>query len=111
MTKIKEKVVVKIGAHQYLVHEGKQFFVDKILEKNIKNNKVTFDTVLAVFNETNIISLGTPYTKGKVEASVIDREVKAKKITVIKYKPKTRYKRKQGHRQVYSKIKIDKISE
>jgi large subunit ribosomal protein L21 len=110
MSKNNQKAVVKIGAHQYLVETGKQLLVDKISEKNIKDGKVAFKTVLASLGSADSITFGDPYTKDTVEASVLDREVKDKKITVVKYKPKTRYKRKQGHRQVYSKIKIDSVS-
>ena len=70
---------------------------------------VTFDKVLAVIDGENV-TVGTPVVEGaKVDASVV-KNGKGKKIIVFKYKPKKGYRRKQGHRQPYTKVTIGKIS-
>ena len=70
---------------------------------------VTFDKVLAVIDGENV-TVGTPVVEGaKVDASVV-KNGKGKKVIVFKYKPKKGYRRKQGHRQPYTKVTIGKIS-
>ena len=70
---------------------------------------VTFDKVLAVIDGDKI-TVGTPVVEGaKVDASVV-KNGKGKKVIVFKYKPKKGYRRKQGHRQPYTKVTIGKIS-
>ena len=65
------------------------------------------DSVLLVSGDT--ISVGAPYVKGAKVQAVVEAHKKAKKIIVFKYKPKKDYRRKQGHRQQYSLIKIQDI--
>ena len=73
-------------------------------------SKVTFDKVL-LLSDGEKVKIGTPTVKSaKVEATVIENG-KAKKVVVFKYKAKKNERKKQGHRQPYTKIKIDKISQ
>ena len=73
------------------------------------SENVTFDKVLAVIDGDKI-TVGTPVVEGaKVDASVV-KNGKGKKVIVFKYKPKKGYRRKQGHRQPYTKVTIGKIS-
>jgi len=68
---------------------------------------VTFDHVLFVGGED--VKVGTPYVDGASVTAKVDKHGRGKKITVFKYKPKKNYSRKQGHRQPYTKLVIDKI--
>ena len=100
--------VIKTGGKQYLVREGQEFKVEKLeLEAG-----ATFelDALLITDEEGTKVSVGTPTVSGaKVTVKVIE-EGRAKKVPVIKYKPKSRYRRNVGHRQPFTKIKIEKIA-
>ncbi len=98
--------VIETGGKQYRVQEGDTLFIEK-LDMN-QGETVEFDKVLAVSKEGQL-SLGTPVVDGaKVTATVLENG-KAKKIIVFKYKAKKDYRRKQGHRQPYTKIKVEQI--
>ena len=96
------KAIFMTGGKQYLVTEGSELYVEKL---DVEPNKeITFDEVLYVDGE-----VGNPYVKGaKVTAEVV-KHGKQKKIVVFKYKPKKKFRKKQGHRQPYTKIIIKKI--
>ena len=99
--------VIDACGRQYKVAEGDLVFVEK-LEAN-EGEKVTFDQVLLVSDDGKV-KVGTPTVKGaKVEATVV-KQGKAKKIVVFKYKAKKNERKKQGHRQPYTQVKIEKIS-
>ena len=99
--------VIDACGKQYKVAEGDLVFVEK-LEAN-EGEKVTFDNVLLV-SDGDKIKVGNPTVKGaKVEATVV-KQGKAKKIVVFKYKAKKNERKKQGHRQPYTQVKIEKIS-
>lgn len=98
--------VIETGGKQYRVEEGDTLFVEKLDVE--EGDKFSFDKVLILSNEGEL-SAGSPYVEGaKVEANVI-AQGKAKKIIVFKYKAKKNYKKKQGHRQPYTKVQIEKI--
>ncbi|MDY3304874.1 MAG: 50S ribosomal protein L21 [Clostridia bacterium] len=98
--------VIETGGKQYKVSEGDVVFIEKLgLEEG---ESVKFDKVLAVGGEKTAI--GAPYVDGaSVEAKVVANG-KSKKIIVFKYKPKKGQKTKQGHRQPYTKVQIEKIN-
>lgn len=99
--------VIKTGGKQYKVKEGQTLKVEKI--NGDQGEKVTFDTLLIADSESGeITSLGTPSLGNKVSAEIIET-AKDDKVMVVKYKNKTRYKRTIGHRQPYTKVKINKI--
>jgi large subunit ribosomal protein L21 len=98
--------VIKTGGKQYKVEEGDTLLVEKI--KSEKNKPVEFDEVLLLVNDSDV-KVGKPTLKASVTAKVLD-QVKQKKISVFKYKAKTGYKRKIGHRQEMTKVSIEKIS-
>lgn len=101
--------IVQTGGKQYKVKEGDVITVEKLDELGNAGKKVKLNTLLIADSESGEIKeLGAPSLGEKVTAEVLD-SAKDKKITVIKYKNKTRYRRKLGHRQQYSKIKIEKI--
>ena len=89
-----------------MVEEGQELRIEK-LEKN-DGDKVEFDALLVSDDEGKDAKIGTPNTGVKVTATVVETR-KDRKVSVIKYKPKTRYRRNVGHRQILTKIKIDKI--
>ena len=99
--------IIVTGGKQYKVAEGDTLFIEKLPVE--AGEAVTFDKVLAVIDGENV-TVGTPVVEGaKVDASVV-KNGKGKKIIVFKYKPKKGYRRKQGHRQPYTKVTIGKIS-
>ena len=98
--------IIVTGGKQYKVAEGDTLFIEKL--PNEAGDKITFDKVLAVLNGDKA-TFGAPVVEGaKVEAEVV-KNGKGKKIIVFKYKPKKNYRRKQGHRQPYTKVEIGKI--
>jgi len=100
--------VIKTGGKQYKIKENSILKVEKL--KGEKGNKLEFNEVLLVSDNTEEgVKIGTPFIEGaKVEAEILEQG-RDKKINVIKYKRKTRYRRKIGHRQPYTKIKILEI--
>lgn len=99
--------VIKTGGKQYKVKEGDIIKIEKLSAEAGK--KVKFLTLMVAETDGTSLELGRPDLGEKVEAEVI-KEGKNKKILVVKYKNKTRYKKTSGHRQSYSQIKIEKIN-
>jgi len=98
--------IIKTGGKQYKVSEGKILVCEKLPKK--EGSVVTFDKVLLYFDGKKT-EVGKPLIKNvKVNGKVLS-QFKAKKITVIKFKHKIRYRRKKGHRQQQTKVKIEKI--
>lgn len=97
--------IIKTGGKQYKVSEGKILKIEKLAQE--KGSKVKFDTLLIADKEN--IEIGQPSLGEKVEAEILNTE-KDKKVTVVKYKNKIRYRRFLGHRQTLSAIKITKIA-
>ena len=99
--------IIETGGKQFKVAEGDTLFIEKLPVES--GETVTFDKVLAVIDGDKI-TVGTPVVEGaKVDASAV-KNGKGKKVIVFKYKPKKGYRRKQGHRQPYTKVTIGKIS-
>lgn len=98
--------VIQTGGKQYKVSEGDIINVEKL---NVEEGqKVNFDQVLLVGGDE--MKVGDPVVSGAtVEGSVL-RNGKAKKVIVYKYKPKTGYHKKNGHRQAFTQVKIEKIN-
>ena len=98
--------VIKTGGKQYRVQQGDVIFVEKLNAQ--ADEAVTFDEVLLV-GEADQSKVGTPVVEGaKVEGKVL-AQVKGKKIVVYKYKAKKNERKKQGHRQPYTKVEITSI--
>lgn len=97
--------VIKTGGKQYKVKEGETIKVEKLEVEN--NDKIKLDTLL--ISDGDKMELGEPSLGERVEAEVIDT-AKGKKVTVVKYKNKTRYKRTLGHRQIKTELKIVSIA-
>ena len=99
--------VIETGGKQYKVQYGDVIYVEKLGVE--AENTVTFDQVLAVVDGENS-KFGTPMVSGATVEGKVIKNGKGKKIIVFKYKPKKGYRRKQGHRQPYTKVTIGKIS-
>lgn len=98
--------IVESGGKQYKVIEGNTIEVDRLFVEVGK--KVDLKDVLLV-SDGKKVTVGTPKVSGaKVKTTVVD-QFKAPKIVVFKYKPRQRYRVKQGHRQQYTRLQIDKI--
>jgi large subunit ribosomal protein L21 len=98
--------IIKTGGKQYRVAEGDKIFVEKLATE--VDSEVEFDEVLAVINDGDV-KVGSPLVDGaKVTAKVLEQG-KEKKILVFKYKSKSNYRRRQGHRQPFTKVVIEKI--
>lgn len=98
--------VLVTGGKQYKVSEGDVIFVEK-LEAEVDSN-VELTNVLAVAKEDGFV-VGKPVVEGAKVVAKVAEQGKAKKVIVFKYKRKKDYRRKQGHRQPYTKLVIEKI--
>ena len=98
--------IIETGGKQYKVAEGDTLFIEKLPQE--AGETVTFDKVLAILDGDNT-TIGTPVVAGaKVDASIV-KNGKGKKVMIFKYNPKKGYRRRQGHRQPYTKVTIGKI--
>ena len=100
--------IIKTGDKQYSVSEGDVLSIEKLTAA--EGEEVVFDQVLTVVSDSDI-KIGKPVVEGaKVTAKVVEHG-KGKKILVFKYKAKSNYRKRQGHRQPYTKVEISKIEE
>lgn len=98
--------VFQTGGKQYLVAKGDKIQVEKL--EGAKGDKISFDQVLATLTEKDI-NLGKPTVAGAAVEAVILKQGRGRKIHVLKYKAKSKYRRKIGHRQAYTEVEITKI--
>ena len=101
------KAVIVTGGKQYTVAEGDVLFIEKLNAE--AEETVKFDQVLAVLDGENS-KIGAPVVEGAVVEAKVVKNGKAKKVIVFKYKAKKNEKKKQGHRQPYTKVEITKIA-
>lgn len=99
--------IVEIKGQQFKVTEGQEIFVHHL--NAAQGDKVTFDRVLLVANDDSF-QVGTPTLAKKVEVTVLDPRVQGDKVIVFKKKRRKGYRVKNGHRQQFTKIKIDSIA-
>lgn len=106
--KKEEFAVIFTGGKQYKVSEGGVVSIEKIKGEYKKGDKLIFDKVLLV-DDGKDTTIGTPYIKGaKVDAEIVEIG-RSRKVMVVKYKQKSRYLKRNGHRQPFFKVKISSI--
>ncbi len=101
--------VIYTGGKQYLVKEGDTLRVEKL--EGEKGSSIDFNKVLLTAKEDGTdVTLGAPFIEGSKVTALVEEQGRAKKIRVVKYKRKIRYKRVYGHRQHFTTIKIAAIA-
>ena len=98
--------IIETGGKQYRVQEGDSLYVEKLPADDGTTVEVT--NVLAVEKDGQI-QVGTPYVAGAKVIMKVEKQGKGKKIIVFKFKKKKNYRRKQGHRQPYTKVLVERI--
>ena len=101
------QAVIETGGKQYKVQEGDVLYIEKLDAE--QDAAVEFDRVLAVF-DADKVRLGDPLVSGVSVTGRVIKQGKQKKVIVYKMKPKKNYRRKQGHRQPYTKVRIENIA-
>lgn len=98
--------VIQTGGKQLRVEEGQTIFVEKLDVQ--EGDVVVFDKVLMIGGDK--MKIGAPLVEGATVTAKVEKQGKSKKIIVFKYKPKKNYRKKQGHRQPYTRLVIEKIN-
>ena len=98
--------IIETGGKQYQVEEGQSIFVEKL---NVEEgSKVSFDKVLLVSKDGDI-KVGSPLVEGAKVEGTVKRHGRGKKVIIFKFKAKKNYRKKKGHRQPFTKVKIESI--
>ncbi|MDO8436147.1 MAG: 50S ribosomal protein L21 [bacterium] len=97
---------IKTGGKQYIVAPGQKIKIEKLDIK--EGDEIVFNEVL-LLEKNEKVEIGTPFIKGAKVVGKVLKQGKLKKVIVFKYKPKTRYKVKKGHRQPFTEVEILKI--
>ncbi|HET8574757.1 MAG TPA: 50S ribosomal protein L21 [Candidatus Paceibacterota bacterium] len=100
--------IIETGGKQYRISEGEILKTEKIPGDFKEGDKVTFDKVL-LMQDGEKVEVGTPYLEGVTIEAVFEKEGKGKKLHIIKFRPKSRYSKKIGHRQPFTQVKIGKV--
>lgn len=98
--------IIKTGGKQYKVSEGDVIMVEKLA--TAEGEAVVFDEVLTVVSDSDV-KVGKPVVEGAKVTGKVEAQGKDKKILVFKYKAKSNYRKRQGHRQPFTKVVIEKI--
>lgn len=98
--------IIETSGKQIKVEEGQAVYIEKL--DAAEGESVTFDRVLFVGGES--VKVGSPVVEGATVTGKVEKHGRAKKIVVFKYKAKKNYHKKQGHRQPYTKVVIEKIN-
>lgn len=99
--------IIVTGGKQYKVAEGDVLYIEKLDAE--AGQSVTFDQVLAVLDGDKA-TFGAPVVEGASVTANVVKNGKGKKVLVFKYKPKKNYRRRQGHRQPYTKVEITRVN-
>ena len=100
--------IIKTGGKQYKVAEGDEIYIEKL--EGEAGDEIVFDQVLALSKDDDL-QVGSPIVEDASVKAEIVKHGKGKKITIFKYKAKKGYRRRQGHRQPYTCVKITQIAE
>ncbi|BCB04986.1 50S ribosomal protein L21 [Bacillus sp. KH172YL63] len=98
--------IIETGGKQIRVEAGQAIYIEKLNAE--QGETVTFDKVLFVGGDD--VKVGSPLVDGATVTAKVEKQGRAKKLVVFKYKAKKNYRRKQGHRQPYTKVVIDAIN-
>lgn len=98
--------IIETGGKQVKVEEGQSIFIEKLAGE--AGDAVTFDKVLFVSGDD--VKVGAPYVEGASVTAKVEKQGRQKKVMIYKFKAKKNYHRKQGHRQPYTKVTIEKIN-
>ena len=101
------QAIIVTGGKQYKVAQGDTLFIEKLEAE--AGAEITFDQVLAILNEDKA-TFGAPTVEGASVVATVVKNGKGKKIRVFKYNPKKGYRKRQGHRQPYTKVQISAIT-
>ena len=101
------QAIIVNGGKQYKVAQGDTLFIEKLEAE--AGAEITFDQVLAILNEDKA-TFGAPTVEGASVVATVVKNGKGKKIRVFKYNPKKGYRKRQGHRQPYTKVQISAIN-
>lgn len=105
---MKEFAVIQTGGKQYKVKVGDEVKIEKLVGSYKEGDKIVFDKVLLVDNGTDT-TIGTPYIEKAKVTATITKIGKLPKVDVIKYKQKSKYFKKNGHKQPYFQVKIEEV--
>lgn len=100
--------VIQTGGKQYKVKEGQMLKIEKVPGESGKH--ISFDAILLVASDDDSVVVGRPYVEGASVKAEVVAQGKDKKKIVFRYHSKTRYRKKKGHRQPFTEVKITKIS-
>jgi large subunit ribosomal protein L21 len=103
-----EFAIIETGGKQYKAVVGETIKIEKILGDIKEGDKITFDKVLLVDNGADT-TIGTPFIAAAKVTGTLTEIGRSAKVTVIRYKQKSRYFKKNGHRQPFFKVKIDAL--
>ncbi len=98
--------IIETGGKQIKVEAGQAIYIEKL--DGAAGDVVTFDKVLFVGGDD--VKVGSPLVAGATVTAKVEKQGRAKKLTVFKYKAKKNYRKKQGHRQPYTKVTVDAIN-
>ncbi|MCK0473525.1 50S ribosomal protein L21 [Halalkalibacter sp. APA_J-10(15)] len=98
--------IIETGGKQVKVEEGQEIYIEKVDAE--AGETVSFDNILFVGGDN--VKVGAPYVEGASVTAKVEKHGRQKKIIVWKMKAKKNYRRKQGHRQPYTKVVIEKIN-
>ncbi len=101
--------VFATGGKQYRVQAGNTLKIEKLVGEHTEGDKLVFDNVLMTDNGGSEVTLGKPFIKGSSVTATLTKIARYKTVDVIKYKQKSRYFKKYGHRQPYFEIKIAEV--
>ncbi|MCY4263342.1 MAG: 50S ribosomal protein L21 [Gammaproteobacteria bacterium] len=100
--------VIESGGKQHRVTEGEVLMLEKL--DAAEGEEVTFDRILMI-GEGDSVRIGTPYVEGSQVKAQVVKQGRGKKITIIKFNRRKNYRRKQGHRQLFTQIRITDIQD
>ncbi|MDD2677973.1 MAG: 50S ribosomal protein L21 [Candidatus Paceibacterota bacterium] len=100
--------VIETGGKQYLISPQQKIRIEKI-KKAKEGEEIIFDKVLLLVDDEGEVKIGQPYLEGVKVKALVKKEGRSKKIIVFHYHPKTRYRKKKGHRQPFMEVEAKNI--